>query len=289
MRVAVAQLRCDASDHVARRSLLETAIGRAAGDGADLVVLPELAASGYCLDREHLEEVAEPIDGTGPVLASWRAAAARLGVAVIGGFAERRADGRLANAVAVVDRDGSILGAYRKLHLFAGEHDAFAPGDLGLPIFSVAGADVGVLVCYDLRFPEAARILALRDAEVIAVPTAWVAGFDRPEPDDEIGQVHGALVQANLNQVFVACADQVGREGPHEFLGRSLVADPFGAPLAGPLPADGDDVVTVDIDLADVQAARHRGPGIDPRCNRRTDVYDALLGYQPPTQEVDPT
>lgn len=287
MRIAVAQLRCDARDHIARRSSLEAAIGRAADDRADLIVLPELAASGYCLEREHLEHVAEPIDGTGPVLASWRAAARRHDVAVIGGFAERRADGGLANSVVVIDYDGSIVGAYRKLHLFADEQDVFVPGDLGLPIFSVAGADVGVLVCYDLRFPEAARILALRDAEVVAVPTAWVAGFDRPAPGVEIGQVRGALVQANLNQVFIVCADQVGREGTHEFLGRSLVVDPYGSPLAGPLPPDGEEVVTVDVDLADVRAARHRGSGIDPRHNRRTDVYDALLGYQAPLLRME--
>jgi predicted amidohydrolase len=287
MRIAIAQLRIDAGDDVARRDTLDAAIERAAGQGADLVVLPELAASGYRLDATHFERVAEGIDGTGPVLSRWRAAAARNRMGVIGGFAERRADGRISNAVVAIDRDGEIVGHYRKLHLFGVEHEVFVPGDLGLPVCSVAGAAVGMLVCYDLRFPEVARILALRDAQLIAVPTAWVAGFDRPTPELEIGQVRGALVQANLDQVFIACADQVGHDGPFEFLGRSLVIDPFGSPVVGPLDPHEGDVVTVEIDLDDVSRAGHRGPGIDPRANRRTDVYDTLLGYRPTTMEAN--
>jgi predicted amidohydrolase len=286
VRVAIAQLRLDAADDSARGEALEAAIARASELAADLVVLPELAASGYLLDDAHLQRVAEHIDGSGPMLSTWRAAAARHQIAVIGGFAERRDDGRLANAVAAIERDGSIVGHYRKLHLFAAEHDIFVPGDVGLPIVEIAGAAVGILVCYDLRFPEAARILALRDAELVAVPTAWVAGFDRQPPEAEIGQVRGALVQANLDQVFIACADQVGREGPHEFLGRSLVVDPFGTAVLGPLDPCTENVAMVEIDLASVRAARHRGDGINPRSNRRTDVYDALLGYQPTTMEV---
>jgi predicted amidohydrolase len=183
----------------------------------------------------------------------------------------------------MIDRDGSIAGIYRKLHLFGDERHVFIPGDRGLPIVELAGARIGVLVCYDLRFPEVARILALRGAELLAVPTAWVAGFDPNLGDGpRIPHVDGALVQANLNQVFIACTDMIGRDGHTSFLGRSFVADPYGVPVVGPLSATDPEDVIATIDVRDAHAAADRGPGISPRRDRRTDVYGDLLGYRPP-------
>jgi gamma-glutamyltranspeptidase / glutathione hydrolase len=285
MRIGIAQIACpvDVDARLARRDAALSAIDHATQHGADLVILPEMAASGYLLDPEQVAQAAEPADGGGPMLAAWTAAARRSGAAVIGGFAEDLGAGRFANSVAVIDRDGSIVAIYRKLHLFGREHDVFEAGDTGLPIVEVAGARVGLLVCYDLRFPEVARILAVRGAQLIAVPTAWVAGFDaQTPPSGSIGQVEGVVVQANLNQVFIACADQVGSAGPITFLGRSVVVDPHGRTLLGPLSPTDATVETIDIDLAAVERAQHRGPGIDPRANRRTDVYDDLLGYRAP-------
>lgn len=280
MRVAVAQLRCDAADDAARLDATLAAIATAAEQGADLVVLPELAACGYRLDARHLALRAEPADASGPVLSAWADAARRRGVAVIGGFAEAT-DGGIANAAAVIGADGNVVGTYRKLHLFGPEHALFRPGDLGLPVFEVGATRVGVLVCYDLRFPEAARILALQGAQLIAVPTAWVAGFDAPPGDElRIPHVDGVVVQANLDQVHIAVADQIGVQDDIEFLGRSLVVDPFGCLLAGPLPPARERLAVVDVDPAAVQRAQERGPGISPRANRRTDVYDTLLGYR---------
>lgn len=283
MRLAVAQLRIPADpDTSGRLDATVGAIEAAADARAELVVLPELAACGYRLDPAHLAAHAEPADGSGAVLTRWRAAARHHGVAVVGGFAEALEAGDVANSVVVLDAGGEVAGVYRKLHLFGAERDLFRPGDLGLPLFDLAGTCVGVLVCYDLRFPEAARILALRGAEVLCVPTAWVAGFDRRPPTGErIPHVDGVVVQANLDQVFIACADQVGEEGDLRFLGRSVVVDPYGEVVGGPLAADAPATVTVDIDPTDSHKARDRGPGISPRENRRTDVYGELLGYRP--------
>jgi N-carbamoylputrescine amidase len=279
MRVAVAQIRCDADDDAGRLDATVGAIEAAAGDGADLVVLPELAACGYRVTAHHLARRAESGAGSGPVLSAWRDAARRSDVAVVGGYAEATGSA-IANAVAVIDPRGDVVGSYRKLHLFGTEHSVFAPGDHGLPVFEVAGARIGVLVCYDLRFPEAARILALQGAEVLAVPTAWIAGFDVAPPEGpRTPHVDGVIVQANLNQVHVAVADQVGDHDGSTFLGRSLVVDPFGQLLEGPLSPRDEAVVTVEVDLGSVERAQHRGPGISPRENRRTDVYGALLGY----------
>jgi predicted amidohydrolase len=281
MRVAIAQLRCpslDPDDAVARTT---GAIEAAARDGAEVVVLPEMS-SGYVLDAAALAPVAE-VGDDGALLTAWRAVAREHGVIVVGGFAEK-VGRRLFNTAAVIDRRGAVVGRYRKLHLFGAEHQVFTPGDCGLPVFDLDGVRLGVLICYDLRFPEALRILALQGAQVVAVPTAWVTGFDRalPGPDERIGQVDGALVQANLNQVWVACADQVGTTAPYTFLGRSLVVDPYGEPVLGPLSHDTPAVQVADVDLAQVAHAQDRGPGISPRANRRTDVYGELLGYRPP-------
>lgn len=282
--VAVAQLECvplDVEENIARST---AAVRSAAADGAGLVVLPELVATGYVLDREALLAGAESTTDPGPVLSAWSTVAAAESVIVVGGFAERDGD-RLFNSVAVIGPDGTIGGTYRKLHLFGSERDVFSPGDRGLPIFEVGGVRLGVVVCYDLRFPEVVRILALRDVDVVAVPTAWVGGFDAAAVNPttgSVGQVDGALVQANLNSVFLACADQVGIAEPFTFLGRSVVVDPYGHPILGPLDPVAAQVSVVEIDTDTVRAARFRGPGISPMADRRTDVYGDLLGYREP-------
>ncbi|TFV54290.1 hydratase [Geodermatophilus sp. DF01-2] len=282
--VGVAQLECaplDVAENIARTT---AALRSAAAGGADLVVLPELVATGYVLDRNALLDRAESTAEPGPLLSAWAKQARTLGITVVGGFAERDGD-RLFNSVVVIGPDGEIAGTYRKLHLFGRERDVFAPGDLGLPMFEIGGVRLGVVVCYDLRFPEAVRIHALRDVDLVAVPTCWVAGFDVSvpvSPTASIGQVDGALVQGNLNSVFLACADQVGAAEPFTFLGRSVVVDPYGRPALGPLDAVAPDVRVVEIDTDTVRAARHRGPGISPLEDRRTDVYGELLGYRDP-------
>jgi N-carbamoylputrescine amidase len=280
--IAIAQLACAPLDVAANAATTTAAVRSAAAGGARLVVLPELAATGYVLDRDALLDRAESPQAPGPALSAWSGAARELGLTVVGGFAERDGD-RLYNSVAVIGPDGRIAGTYRKLHLFGREREVFAPGDLGLPVFEVAGLRLGVVVCYDLRFPEAVRILALRDVDLVAVPTAWVAGFDAvTSTTASIGQVDGALVQGNLNSVYLACADQVGTAAPFSFLGRSVVVDPYGRPVAGPLDPAAEDLVVVEIDTEDVRRARHRGPGISPLADRRTDVYGELLGYRAP-------
>lgn len=243
--------------------------------GAQLVVLPELIVSGYVADRERLLDVAEPLDGAST--AAWTALATEADGWIAGGFCERDGD-RLYNTAVVVGPDGVLL-HYRKLHPFREEKHAFEPGNLGLPVADLPFGRVGLCVCYDLRFVEVARLLALRSAELICVPTAWVTGFDKVRWDANglAPQAHGAQLQANLNQVFIACASQVGVVGELEFLGSSLIADPFGKLAAGPLSGTGTDVAIAEIDLAEAERAQVRDPLIRPRADRRTDVYDVIL------------
>ena len=281
MRIAVAQLELPADDDGLRRDRVVGAVESVAGR-ADLVVLPELATCGYLLDADHLGSHAEPADASGPELSAWRVAARSAGAAVLGGFCERSEDGRLFNSAVLVDAEGTVRLHYRKLHLFAAEHEVFVPGDRGLPVARLGEVAVGCLICYDLRFPEAWRILAGQGADLVAAPTAWIAGFDRADrdPSRPIAHVEGVMVLANLTQVAVACADQVGVTGPTRFLGRSLVVDAWGEPMVGPLAPDRADVAVATVDVAEVRSSRERGPGISPRANRRTDVYDDLLGYR---------
>ncbi|MDQ2959478.1 MAG: carboxymuconolactone decarboxylase family protein [Candidatus Dormibacteraeota bacterium] len=276
MKVAVAQLRAALLDAEANARRSVSAIGEASG--ANLVVLPELMSTGYVLDTALIRPLAESADGTGPVLSAWRVAAREHEVAVVGGFAEA-AGNRVYNSAIVIDRHGDVVGHYRKLHLFAGERQVFRPGNLGLPVIELDGMRLGVLICYDLRFPEALRLLALQNADLVAVPTAWVHGFDQRENGAPFGQIEGVIVQANLDQVFVACADLVGATDQFEFLGRSLVVSPYGETLAGPLDPKLEGTVTVTVDLDQARDARERGEGISPRHDRREDVYGPLLGY----------
>jgi predicted amidohydrolase len=276
-RIAVAQLRLMPGALADNRARTSAAIEEAAAAGAELVILPELASSGYRLgSAEAVEAAAETIPG--PSTEAWREAAGGR-CAVVGGVCER--DGAaIYNAVAVVAADGAVS-RYRKLHLFDEEQILFAPGDRGLPVVDLPFGRVGVVVCYDLRFVEAMRILALRGADLIAVPTAWTGGFDPVAPaDGVIDQVRAAMVQANLNSVYVACASRVGDDGDVHYLGSSCVVDPYGRFVLDPRDDADEAVVVVDVDIEAARRAKVRAPRIRPLSDRRTDVYDELLGYR---------
>ncbi len=244
--------------------------------GARLVVLPELVVSGYAADRGRLLDVAEPIDG--PAVAAWTELARRRDGWISGGLCERDGDS-LFNSAVLVGADGVLL-HYRKLHLFREEKHGFEPGDLGLPVAELPIGRVGLCICYDLRFVETMRILALQGAEVVCVPTAWIAGFDAEKWDARglAPQAANAILQANLNQVFVACASQAGARGGWEMLGSSVLIDPRGKLVLGPLAGEEDGLALAEIDLDQVVAAQTRDELITPRADRRTDVYGLAFG-----------
>lgn len=273
MALNVAAIQClsrgeSASENRAQ-SIVE--IELAASRGANVVVLPELFIPGYVLDAARLERAAEPLNG--PTLEAWLAAANKLNIYIAGGFCER-SNGRLYNSAMLVGPSGVLL-HYRKLHLFDLEKELFAPGDLGLQVVETPIGKLGLCVCYDLRFVEVMRSLALQSADLVLVPTAWVQGFDKvvTNGDGLVGQALGAAVQANLNQVFVACASQMGTAGGVEFLGCSVIVDPYGRVIAGPASRDRADVLLAAINIGDAKSAQERTERIKPRADRRTDVY----------------
>lgn len=258
------------------RRRCEVALAHAFGEGADLVVLPELIVSGYGTDVARLSAIAEPVPG--PTTDDWARIARSADGYIVGGLCERDGD-RLFNAAVVVGPEG-MIGHYRKAHLFAGEKDAFVPGDLGFPLVQTRFATIGLCVCYDLRFVEVVRLMALQGGELICVPTAWLPGFDEQRWDLEGMSPQGRAteVQANLNQVFIAAASQVGRHGSYEFLGSSILVDPKGARVIGPLSGSEEDVAIATIDLTLANRAQTRGDLITPRADRRTDIYGVAVG-----------
>ncbi|MSO42023.1 MAG: hypothetical protein EXQ70_09075 [Solirubrobacterales bacterium] len=274
--VALAQITGEPYEPDANRTLAATTIRRAFAGGADMILLPEMIIPGYVADAERLRPIAEPIDG--PTVESWQCLAAEGVGHISGGFCESDGDD-LYNTAVVVGPEGVVL-HYRKLHLFSEEKHAFAPGNLGLPIAELPFGKVGLCVCYDLRFVETARALALQGAELILVPTAWLTGFDQVKWRDNglAPQAEGAVLQANLNQTFIACSSQAGTRGDLDFLGSSVLVGPTGELMLGPLPGTVDDLAIATIDLEDAQRAQHRSELITPRADRRTDIYSVSVG-----------
>jgi N-carbamoylputrescine amidase len=272
--VGLVQIGSEPFEVEANRDLANRSATTAFDQGADIVILPEMIVHGYVADWKGLIPLAEPIDG--PTVRSWSALAAEADGYIVGGLCERDGEA-LYNSAVAVGPDGLIL-HYRKVHLFADEKVAFKPGNLGFPVVPTRFGNIGVCVCYDLRFVEVVRLMALRGADLICVPTAWLPGFDT-ERWDEHGmcpQAWGAVFQANLSQVYIACASQAGLHGELDFLGSSCLADPYGKLAAGPLPGSDDAIKVTEIDIGATKKAQVRSELIAPRADRRTDVYGLL-------------
>ena len=248
----------------------------AAERGARLIVLPELASSGYVFNsRDEAAATSEPVDG--PFTSALHDVCSRFDCVIVAGFNEHAQTVRHNSAVVVGAR--GPLGVYRKLHLFNDEQTWFAPGD-GLMVADTPVGQVGVVICYDLRFPEAARALTLAGAEIIAVPTNWVSSFKRTVWDER-GYVQGdylAMATAGQNGVVIACADRVGVERDVRFIGASIIVGADGWPVAGPASANDDELLVADVDMDDIAAMRRSTPRNHLLNDRRPDAYSVRAG-----------
>jgi predicted amidohydrolase len=253
----------------------------AATVGADLIVLPELASSGYVFrDAEEAQRCAEDPDD-GPTVRALRDVCAAHGCHIVAGLNERDGDCRHNSAI-LVGTDGR-LATYRKLHLYFDEQSWFEAGD-ELPIVDLPFGKVGIIICYDLWFPEPARVLALAGAEIIAVPTNWVASFKRTVWDDR-GYCQGdyvAIATAAQNGVVMACADRIGVERDVTFIGASIIVGADGWPVAGPAGKADEELLIAEVDLDSVDRARHRTPRNHLLSDRRPDAYRASAGRAAP-------
>ncbi len=275
LRIATAQYRATVGDLERNRHEALRWATAAAEAGAGLAVLPELASSGYAFaDEGEAERLAEDA-ATGPFVAGLTALCRQSGMHVVAGINERDGERRYNSAV-LIGPAGTIA-TYRKLHLFNDEKSWFAPGE-GLPIVDLPFGRVGMVVCFDLWFPEAVRALALAGAEVVAVPTNWVSSFKRTVYDER-GFCQGdymAMARAAENGLVVACADRIGEERGVNFLGASIIVGADGWPVAGPAPADAEALLVAEVDLRSVERARRRTPRNHLLGDRRPPAYNAV-------------
>ncbi len=253
-------------------------IARAAEAGADLVLLQELHCGPYPCYEEHPAhfDAAEPIPGPGTE--SLGRAAAQHGVVVVGSLFERRAAGLYHNTAVVLERDGSLAGTYRKMHIpdDPGYYEKFyfTPGDSGFTPIDTSAGRLGVLVCWDQWFPEAARLMALAGAEILLYPTA--IGFAPEEPAEEQARQVEAweTIQrghAIANGLPVAACNRVGSEPAARFWGRSFVCGPQGEILAR--AGEEETVLVTPVDGRRTEEVRRMWPFFR---DRRIDAYDGL-------------
>lgn len=268
MRVALAQM--NSVEHDKERNVARAVdlIGAAAEQHADLVVLPEFFNTEYFpqfRDYKYLE-YAEGLDG--PSLLTIAHAASKAKIWVVATVFEKLRPGHFFDTAVLIDRDGVRRGAYRKSHpaaVYSLEKIYFRYG-AHFPIFDVEGWPTGIMICYDALFPEVARTLALRGAELILVPFAA-----HPNARPYWRQLHS--IRAFENGCYVAVCNKVGREGDWEFAGESLVASPSGELLAIASDKD-DDLVVVDLERDLIDTWRQRFPMFR---DRRPDLYTALV------------
>jgi N-carbamoylputrescine amidase len=257
----------------------------AARQGAEVVCLPELFRSRYFCQSENdvWFDLAEPIPG--PTTEAFASVAAEHDITIIASLFEKRTAGLYHNTTAVLDRKRGYIGKYRKMHIPDDpryyEKYYFTPGDLGFQNFGTDRAELGVLICWDQWYPEAARLTAMKGAEILFYPTAigW-----HPEEKSEVGkQQHEAWetmqrAHAIANGCFVVAVNRVGFEpdpsgkGGIEFWGQSFMVAPDGRILCR-APVDEELVLVIEVSLGEVARSRHGWPFFR---DRRIDAYGEL-------------
>jgi 5-aminopentanamidase len=236
--VACCQLAPVLGDPAANRELAADAVARAAAQGASVVVLPELVSSGYVFESQ-AEARASAEGADGETVTSWARLAAGHGIVIVGGFCETAA-GELFNSAALVD-PGGLRCVYRKAHLWDNESRWFTPGGADPAVVTTEFGRIGVMICYDLEFPEWVRLPALDGAQLLCAPTNWPA-FPRPA-GERPAEVVRVQADASVNRMFIAVCDRTGEERGIPWVGGSVIVDADGWPLAatpqaaGPSPA----------------------------------------------------
>ncbi len=269
MRVASVQSNVKFADPAVNAERAAAKLAQLAGEGVDLAVFPEAFLTGYCVSSQD-EADALAIYDADPALQRLRKASEEHNILAVAGFAERAGD--VVRNAAVLFEPGSLPRYYRKTHLPELGLDKFVQAGDSLPVFDTRLGKIGILICFDLRPPEATRALALRGAELIVLPTNWPVGA-------EVSADHLAIARAAENRVFVVTCNRVGEENGFRFIGRSKIVHPTGRVLAA--AGDGDETISADLDLAEARQKRTVGiPGkyeTEVFASRRPELYGALV------------
>ncbi|MCV7179825.1 nitrilase-related carbon-nitrogen hydrolase [Mycolicibacterium sphagni] len=263
-RIACAQIDPTIGAVSANLELTAGAIADAVAQGADVVVLPELATSGYMFaDADEARSAA--LSPGGPAFDAWRSAAG--GAIVVGGFCELGDDGLLYNSAAVLDADGMIA-TYRKTHLWDREKLIFTPGAALPSVLKTRHGAIAVMVCYDLEFGEVTRRVALDGAELIVAPVNWPL-FPRPE-GERPGEVITAMSTARINRVVIAVCDRAGVERDQPWTEGTVIVDPDGWVIAE--AGTGAGLAMADVDLSATHD-KTLTELVDLFSDRRIDLY----------------
>lgn len=277
VKLGLIQAACSGDKEANLKAALQE-IKSLASRGAQIICLQELFSTLYfCQSEDHSQfSLAEAPDG--PTIQAMQSAAKENDVVIIVPYFEKRTEGLYHNSAVVIDADGTVLGNYRKMHIPDDpnfyEKFYFTPGDLGFRVFKTKYARVGVLICWDQWFPEAARLTALQGAQILFYPTAigWHEN-DAAVADDQ-RQAWQTIQRSHsiANEVFVASVNRVGKEGDLTFWGHSFVSDPFGKILS---EASGDKAETmiVGCELDAIEQTRQGWPFLR---DRRIDAYDPI-------------
>jgi len=271
VKVAVAQMDPKLGQNAANLARILALFREAVGEGARLVVFPECAVSGYGFATlEAGYAAAETIPG--PATDALTTACREANAYAVVGLLERSGDEAVYNSAALVGPEG-VAGVYRKAHLPLLGIDRFAaPGDSGFPVWETAVGRVGIIICYDLRFPEAARVLALAGADIIALPTNW------PDGSQNAPQFL-TRTRALENRVFLLACNRCGEESGFWFFGHSQIAGPGGNVLAE--AGDGEEICYADIEPAQARqkriVLRPDAFELDTVGDRRPDLYEPLI------------
>jgi len=282
-KVALVQMKCGPDPEKNFSRALDF-IRQSAKKGAAIVCLPELFRSQYfCQSEDHKNfELAEEIPGRST--SELEKLSRELGLVIIASLFEKRRAGVYHNTAAIIDADGKFLGKYRKMHIpddpLYQEKFYFTPGDLGFQAWETKRGKIGVCVCWDQWYPEAARLTALRGAEIIFYPTAIGWHPSEKEQYGERQHLSWETVQrghAIANGCYVAVPNRVGHEAPDggpglEFWGQSFVSDPAGKLIAKGSLA-GEEILLADLDLSSIDVQRTHWPFLR---DRRVDAYGEL-------------
>ena len=280
VKIGMVQMSCSADkDENVKKAIRK--IHEAAGKGAQIICLQELFTSLYFCDVEDYEnfKLAEPIPG--PTTDSLTAVAKELGVVIIASLFEKRAQGIYHNTTAVIDADGEYSGKYRKMHIPDDpayfEKFYFTPGDLGYKVFKTRFATIGVLICWDQWYPEAARITSLMGAEILFYPTAigWATSQDEATNKEQYNAWQTIQrSHAIANGVHVVSVNRVGfeQEGKMKFWGGSFIANPFGS-LIIQASHDKEEVIVHELETDTTDRYRTHWPFMR---DRRIDSYQPI-------------
>lgn len=277
VKIGLVQMACS-EDSKANVQEAEAGIRKAAGQGAQIICLQELFQTPYFCQTEDIENFKLAEDIPGPVTEAMSQLAAELGVVLILPLFEKRSTGIYHNTAVVLDTDGSMAGRYRKMHIPDDpgfyEKFYFTPGDMGFQAIPTRFGKVGVLICWDQWFPEAARLMALSGAQFLFYPTA--IGYQAFDEAVAGKQVHAwqTIQKAHsiANGIFTCVVNRVGKEDQINFWGGSFVCDPFGECLAQASSQE-PEVLVADCDLRLIEETRQGWPFLR---DRRVDAYQDL-------------